>query len=148
FVAGGAEIDYLASSEIFRPLAKGAPCAVDGECASGHCVDGVCCDGGCKAACYACSAAKKGSGGDGVCGPVAAEAEPSGRCNLLVPSSCGTTGMCNGVGGCSVYPEGTVCAPLTCAVATLSESRCDGLGACVPKTTNCAPFACATPTTC
>jgi hypothetical protein len=39
-------------------------------CSSGSCVEGLCCDTTCDGACMACSAAKKGSGNDGVCGPV------------------------------------------------------------------------------
>src|SRR5262249_7225592 len=42
-------------------------------CSSGYCVEGLCCDSACNGACSACSAAKKGSGEDGVCGPVSKE---------------------------------------------------------------------------
>src|SRR5688500_5072252 len=58
------------SSTVLLP--QGAPCTAADGCASGFCIDGVCCDADCPQACGACSAAKKGSGDDGVCGPIGA----------------------------------------------------------------------------
>lgn len=48
----------------------GKPCSDAGECASGFCADDVCCESACDEAGEACSAEKKGSGADGVCGPI------------------------------------------------------------------------------
>ncbi len=56
---------------VFEPLLEnGAPCAGGAQCASNYCIDAVCCDALCLEADMACSAATKGSGEDGVCGPV------------------------------------------------------------------------------
>ena len=60
--------DYLAAAELYFNEPVGAACTVAGRCASGFCVDGVCCAEACTGRCQACSAAKKASGADGVCG--------------------------------------------------------------------------------
>ncbi|MEZ4309224.1 MAG: hypothetical protein R3F14_14400 [Polyangiaceae bacterium] len=73
-------------------LPNGSPCSVNGECQSNQCVDGVCCNNACTGVCQACSAAKKGSGSDGTCGPIAAGSDPDGEC------AAGTT--CSGGGVC------------------------------------------------
>jgi hypothetical protein len=73
-------------------LADGAACTMPSECASTKCVDGVCCDTACSGICQACTAAKKGSGGDGTCGNIA---------NLTDPDSeCAGAETCNGSGSC------------------------------------------------
>ncbi|MDC3961526.1 MYXO-CTERM sorting domain-containing protein [Polyangium jinanense] len=52
-----------------RPARGADPCGFPEECASGFCVGGVCCDTACTGLCEACTAAAKGSGEDGFCGP-------------------------------------------------------------------------------
>ena len=74
-------------------LPNGAACTAGAQCASGFCVDGVCCDSACNSVCFACTAAKKGSGVDGVCGPIAFGTDPDNEC----PGAAN----CNGAGGCT-----------------------------------------------
>ncbi|MFO0619142.1 MAG: proprotein convertase P-domain-containing protein [Polyangiaceae bacterium] len=72
--------------------ADGAGCAANGECLNNHCVDGTCCNSTCNSLCQACSAAKKGTGTDGVCGNIANNGDPDGECIGAF--------ACNGSGGC------------------------------------------------
>jgi len=137
------------SAELFQPNAKGTACVSPGECASGFCVDGFCCDTKCDGPCEACTATKKGSGVDGVCGSVAAGTDPRDKCPVDsgYPASCKADGMCDGAGACRVNaPSGVTCGASTCATtssgAELSRSLCDGIGACVASKVACAPYAC------
>ncbi|HRI70323.1 MAG TPA: VCBS repeat-containing protein, partial [Polyangium sp.] len=82
---------------------NGAACSLGNTCLSGYCVDGVCCDFSCTGSCQACTAAKKGSGFDGVCGNIAATTDPDNECGF---------GSCNGTGGCETairLGNGTAC---------------------------------------
>lgn len=123
-----------------------APCVVGAQCATGFCVDGVCCDSACDQSCEACSAALKGSGADGVCGPVAQGTDPKDQCPVAPQATCGTTGECDGAGACSVYASGTVCFAASCSGPVLSpEFKCDGSGKCVASTPqDCSPNLCVT----
>jgi hypothetical protein len=69
-----------------------APCTSNGQCFSKYCVDGVCCGNICKGSCQACSAAKKGQGSDGSCGPIVNTQDPDNECN---PGECNGSGACN-----------------------------------------------------
>src|SRR5262249_36649647 len=70
-VAGGTHVSLvLNGSELFSLDPSGAPCSVAAQCAQGFCVDHVCCDQKCDAPCLGCTAAEKGGGADGVCGPL------------------------------------------------------------------------------
>ncbi|HEY3358711.1 MAG TPA: choice-of-anchor D domain-containing protein [Polyangia bacterium] len=122
----------------------GTVCGGGNECQSGLCVDGVCCDTPCNGACQACTAAKKGAGGDGTCGNIAAGADPDNECLTQAQSTCGTTGVCGGNGACQLYPASTQCAAQTCSGSTRSAARqCDGTGTCgVGGTSSCAPYNC------
>ncbi|MFN2427287.1 MAG: hypothetical protein ABR587_12670 [Candidatus Binatia bacterium] len=71
-------------------LADGAPCAQNPDCVSSICVDGVCCNAACAGTCQACTAAKKGSGSDGVCGNIGNGTDPDNEC----------AGTCDGLGMC------------------------------------------------
>jgi hypothetical protein len=69
----------LRGNEVARPeLAEFTPMHVHisthDPLTAGHCVDGFCCDSACKGPCESCSAAEKGSGTNGTCGPLAAGA--------------------------------------------------------------------------
>ena len=60
-------------------------------------------------------------------------------------SSCKTTGVCNGAGACTMYPDGTACAAASCdgnsgnikGAATCMKGNCMA-----GPPTPCAPFAC------
>src|SRR5262249_660217 len=60
---------------------NGSPCANGPECTSGNCVDGVCCNTPCTGPCLACTAAKKGSGVNGLCGAIASGTDPDDECS-------------------------------------------------------------------
>jgi len=80
---------------------NGVACTMAAACLSNYCVDGVCCGAGCTQTCYACSAAKKGSGYDGVCGPIAIYTNPDNEC---------ANGYCNGSGTCNLLlSNGSLC---------------------------------------
>jgi hypothetical protein len=124
------------SAELFTLAAPGATCASALEClSSGFCADGICCSTACTGACVACSAAQKGSGADGTCGPVGVGLkDPSGICTVAAASTCANPGTCNGSGACQpYYPAGAACSPSSCASASSQNnaSTCDGAGNCV-----------------
>ncbi len=79
----------------------GTPCALGVECTSGFCADGVCCDTACGGNCQACTGAKKGSGTNGTCGPIASTTDPDNEC-------AGAT-ACNGAGVCALLANGGAC---------------------------------------
>ncbi len=130
-------------------FANGAACLSNTYCANNFCVDGVCCNTNCVGLCQACSAALKGSGTNGTCGPIAAGTDPGNECATQVASTCGTTGACSGSSTCSIYPSGTTCAAQSCAGSTQSNTdTCNGMGTCVDAgSTSCAPYTCGA-TTC
>jgi len=120
---------------------RAAQCAKDSECASGFCTDGVCCNIGCHGPCVSCSQ----TGREGTCWPVeAGNDDPHKVCKDQGPASCGQTGECDGVGGCSLYVAETVCVAPSCSGDILNTSgTCDGIGACRPPGVRaCAPFRC------
>jgi hypothetical protein len=96
-------------------VVNGNPCAVAAECQSGFCVDGVCCSSACNAECQACTAAKKGNGSNGSCGPIATATDPDNECpNALVCAP----------GGCKL-PNGEACvAPATCVSGFCVDGVC------------------------
>jgi hypothetical protein len=148
-VGKGAPVEIAAA-----PQAVG--CANDAQCGSGFCVDGVCCDRRCDGICEACSAAKKGSGDDGVCGAVP---PGKGTCVLSLGTACSdgkecVTGLCSqGVccdstctgdcqscnqpahlGICSAVNEGS------CGAACDGDHTLKKVGA---PDVDCTPYACA-----
>jgi hypothetical protein len=101
-----------------RPL--GVPCENNGQCKSGFCADGVCCDNACTGKCSYCGLPTS----LGRCVPVGANA-PDPRAAAGVKdaaricvdqgaAACGTTGRCDGSGGCQIYADGTVCKNQSC----------------------------------
>jgi hypothetical protein len=72
--------------------ANGKGCSAASQCSSGKCVDGVCCDTACDGTCDACTAAKKGGGSDGTCGPIAVDTDPDGDCGDDGAASCKKNG--------------------------------------------------------
>ncbi|MBK9263491.1 MAG: hypothetical protein IPM54_27255 [Polyangiaceae bacterium] len=104
-------------------LPNGTSCAASSECASGHCVDGLCCDDACTGSCLACTAAKKGQGSDGTCGPIKYDTDPEEECY---------GGACNGSGGCQSYngvpcTMGTQCLSGWCVDGVCCGNHCGGL---------------------
>jgi hypothetical protein len=130
-------------------LPQGGSCAESRQCLSGFCADGLCCDGACSGVCLACSAAKKGGGADGACGPVAAGGDPDSECAADAANPCGLDGECSGSGSCRQAPSTTACGTASCAGGVLTGMHCDGGGTCVAGApVSCAPYACASPTAC
>ncbi|WP_434042783.1 MULTISPECIES: kelch repeat-containing protein [Sorangium] len=135
----------LATAELYSPVLPGAPCAADADCAGDSCVDGVCCDAPCAGACMACSAAKKGAGPDGRCGPIQAGADPDDDCAAEPAPTCGATGFCDGRGSCQLRAPGTPCGAASCNGATelVEAPLCDGLGVCADgDTRSCGDHRC------
>jgi hypothetical protein len=121
--------------------ADGAGCVAATECASNHCVDGVCCASTCAGACMSCNQV----GFEGTCRNVdAGRPDPRGVCTDAGATSCKQTGLCNGAGGCALYPSTTICAPGMCSGRVVTGARhCDGAGACPAGTdVDCSPFRC------
>ncbi len=141
-----AGIPGTAKPSTVRPAQPSASCTVGSQCQSGFCVDGVCCDSACDQKCEACSAALKGSGADGACGPVAKGTDPKDQCLAAPQETCKTTGECDGAGACELFAKDTVCFPASCSGPVLSPAfLCDGLGTCSPsKAEDCSPNLCKT----
>jgi hypothetical protein len=88
-----------------KPL--GQTCTSGAECTTGSCTDGVCCQTASCGACYTCNL---DGGSAGTCRPVqSGKPDPHGLCPVQQVSTCGTNGLCNGSGACSLYPDGTSC---------------------------------------
>jgi hypothetical protein len=119
-------------------------CTTGAECTSGVCADGVCCDKACGL-CQACTAAKKGSGIDGVCEPVAADSDPDDECaqGPNYPTSCLADGMCDGSGKCREFAKDTVsCGATQCNQGQAEGLLCNGAGQCLTAKTSCEPYKC------
>ena len=117
----------------------GAACTQSNECQSGFCVEGVCCASACNGVCQSCLQKNKASNGgvDGVCGSVKLDTDPRDSCLDSGADSCGTTGLCDGKGACSVRAPGSSCTFPACAGPTSStlSSACNGSGECKPTAT-------------
>ncbi len=116
-------------------LTPGTACSNTVQCASGVCssVDGVCCNSDCTGLCQSCVAAKTGAAA-GVCSAVTVGTDPDAECTDQGAASCGTDGVCGGVGICQKYVAATVCLAQSCSNATLMQtnaSTCNGTGTCV-----------------
>jgi Dickkopf N-terminal cysteine-rich region len=132
------------------PCGNGDGCTEETDCASGFCVDGVCCNVACTAGCMACSAADKGSGSDGVCGPVAKGTDPGNSCTDEGAASCGDNGLCDGAGACDSYSVNAVCGAASCGSGSaMPAAHCNGSGTCVAASpVACAPYTGCTGDTC
>ena len=122
-----------------KPL--GATCSNGTECVSGSCADGVCCNLACNGPCVSCNQV----GRMGECSPVSAgNPDPHSQCKVEAASTCGSSGLCNGVGGCAKFAAGTECRAATCTNGSeLPSATCDGEGVCGAGTAiPCAPFQC------
>jgi len=128
--------------------ANGAACAAAIECTSNFCADGVCCDTSCTSSCTACTAAKKGSGLDGVCGAVPNGSTGKGTCSNAM-TTCGPDGLCDGTGKCRVgAAAGTSCGATMCSAGSVTGPTCNGAGSCSTTPRSCAPYLCKDATSC
>ncbi len=119
----------------------GGLCTAANECASGFCADGVCCNVACTGPCVSCNQ----SGRVGTCWPtVMGVSDPHKLCTTTDQSTCGQTGACDGLGGCSKYAPETVCVSPSCTGNRMNTAgTCDGLGTCRPQgIENCDPYRC------
>ena len=124
-------------------LPQGAACTMGPQCTSTLCVDGVCCATACTDQCHSCNVAT--GPGPGTCQLVPAGGDdPRDLCATQPVSTCGTNGLCDGLGGCTKYPVGTACGPSVCVGANSWRiPKCDATNTCaMGGTTNCSPFAC------
>jgi len=112
-------------------LALGATCTTASQCRSSLCVDGVCCDKPCGGICEACSAAKKGAGTSGSCGPVVDGSDPDVECPAQSCASATVTNaqVCNGAGACRANGT-TPCGPYACA-GTACGTTCSSDSGCI-----------------
>lgn len=137
---------YCASNQCTTKKTLGQSCALAHECVSGNCVDGVCCDSACSGTCQACSAAKKGTGGDGVCQPITLGNDPDSECPAQSCTGATLTykQTCNGSGACASPSPATTacgnyaCSGSSCATSCSSDAACSSSaycrsGSCVPK---------------
>jgi hypothetical protein len=122
------------------PKVLGDPCTLDAQCQSGFCSDGVCCQSACGGLCEICNLAQL----EGLCEPVPDGQDAGDDCPTEDPSTCGTTGTCDGNRACTLYDAGTICDPAVCNGGTIfPEETCDGAGACTnTPSVPCDPFAC------
>lgn len=125
-------------------LDNGTACARGTQCKSTFCTDGVCCDKACGGSCEACSTAKKGSGAEGACGPVAADSDPDNECAAATSDPCGLPGTCDGIGACRLYAKsGTACGATSCVDGKVTGKICNGAGACGDSSgISCGAFTC------
>jgi hypothetical protein len=120
---------------------KGATCNTNLDCASGFCADHICCNVACQGGCVACNL----PGRLGTCWPVdPGVPDPRAVCKDQGAPSCGTTGACDGFGGCEKYATETQCIPPSCTgTRRNTPGTCDGNGTCRPQgVQNCSPFRC------
>lgn len=126
-IAGGADPDNEcnpgectgsgACNQVQTPAANGTLCTSASQCQSGYCADGVCCDSWCLTSCMACTAAKKGNGTNGTCGPIAYDTDPDGEC---------WGGSCDGKGVCKQYNGVPCSASSQCLSAYCVDGFCCG----------------------
>jgi hypothetical protein len=143
-IGGSGPNGPLDSVEVFALQPNGKPCQQRGECTSRFCVDGVCCESACAMPCMACSAAAKGQGADGVCGPVLAGLDPDDDCAPQGNPPCQTPGICNGSGACATV-VGQPCAATSCESETVQTNIqvCNTALQCVSSgSTDCSPYRC------
>jgi len=137
---------YCNGSTCVGKKTDGLACGGGVQCLSGSCIDGICCNLPCNGPCEACTAVKKGTGVDGVCGNISPNSDPDNECMSQTSSTCGTTGVCDGFGKCQLHPSATVCTPSSCAANgfTLHKTdQCNGNGNCIDAgDQDCSPFAC------
>ncbi len=130
------------------PVSSGCtptPCTEQSECAEPlNCADNICCDQPCDGVCEACTAAKKGSGVDGLCQKLL-DRDPDDECpaDPGYPTSCLNDGMCNGEGKCREFAKpGTECGSVACNGSWLTRDLCTVEATCIEMSTDCFPYDC------
>ena len=98
--------------------------------ASAQCVEGVCCNEACDGtpASRARTPARRGPACRRSRAPI-----PGDRCPTEAPTTCGTTGVCDGTGACARYSgnAGVVCATEACVgFMRTTTGTCDSAGGC------------------
>ena len=119
----------------------GGACTKASDCLSNFCANNICCNVACQGPCVSCAL----PGLEGTCWPISpGSPDPNAICKDQGAASCGTNGLCDGVGGCSRYPAETECVAAACSGNRLNTpGTCDGLGTCRPPgLQNCSPFVC------
>jgi hypothetical protein len=86
------------AAQVVAPISNATACTSGAQCPTGNCVDGFCCDNKCDNKCMACSAAKKGSGVDGICGSIKYDTDPDNDCPY---GGCDGKNMCKNYNGFS-----------------------------------------------
>lgn len=131
-------LDVIWFSDSKRP--NGVQCTDKGQCSSGNCVTNVCCDQPCKTTCMTCVHVKKGT-----CSPTPAGTDPDYHCTAKPVEKCEEDGMCDGKGGCRLYPVGTPCLAAKCTSNEKLDAAktCDITGKCTgAKDVQCFPYQC------
>jgi len=105
----------------------GTTCSVASDCSSGFCVDGVCCDSKCDGVCQACTASRKGSGTDGVCGAIPPAKDSKDACALFQGAACSNDAEC----ASGVCADG-VCCDARCTGQCESCAVPGSVGTCTP----------------
>lgn len=125
----------------------GMPCPNGGsQCVTGYCFDGVCCATDCSGKCRSCNGATPGT-----CMLAPDGTDPRNQCDPQAPETCGTTGLCNGLGACKMFDTTTVCDPNpscdSASAGVIQNKVCDGAGHCnAGKDTSCKGFLCSAAT--
>ncbi|HVU50579.1 MAG TPA: hypothetical protein VHL80_07815 [Polyangia bacterium] len=142
-----APADQTCAGSACTGLARGAHCTNSSQCGTGSCVEGVCCENKCASKCYSCVEVNT-TQPDGTCAAVKAHTAHGADCTASPKSSCGTSGECDGLGGCLVWPANTICQTGVCAADGRSATRpsaCNGAGSCVGSGWNqCIYYGCDT----
>lgn len=99
-------------------------CEEDADCRSQHCVEGTCCQSACSGPCQSCLGKYTGEPFDGECKNLAAGTDPLNGCDAQAPSTCGTTGVCDGAGACELFPAGTACDGGSVCGAGVCQTSC------------------------
>jgi MYXO-CTERM domain-containing protein len=123
-IVGDPESDTFAdddSGAAYIFTTRGQACMNDAACSTGYCVDGVCCESACDGTCEACSAAKKGGGVDGACGPVKDHTDPESDCLGYV---CVTASQEGADAGAGADASGDVDAGASCIGESCSKGIC------------------------
>jgi hypothetical protein len=80
------------------------------------------------------------------CIPSAYGEDPFDDCEASLESTCGTSGVCDGQGGCALYSTDTACKDVVCADLEKESGqttyRCDGKGECKESFRICGGYLC------